>query len=199
MQPSHRGRGIGFQLWQHAIGHAGRRTIGLDGVPEQQDNYASSGFMLAGGTTRFSGRVSAMSFDDIHPACRDDSPGFIAREAEVTGTLKRAYLSAWFTNTENRQTIHSEQGFCTVRRCRDGAKVGPLIAADISSAHRLIQHAATLFGTDIVIDVPNASAGLQEVCQSLGFAPSFQTARMYLGSPPGQKAALFAVTSLELG
>ena len=50
--PDWRGTGLGFALWTHAIAHAGGRTIGLDGVPAQQDNYARSGFELAGRTRR---------------------------------------------------------------------------------------------------------------------------------------------------
>ena len=40
--PEHRGKGIGFGLWQHALAHAGARCVGLDGVPAQQDNYRKS-------------------------------------------------------------------------------------------------------------------------------------------------------------
>ena len=42
--PSHRRKGIGLGLWRHAIKHAGDRTIGLDGVPDQKANYAASDF-----------------------------------------------------------------------------------------------------------------------------------------------------------
>lgn len=33
-----RGKGIGMVLWSHALRHAGDRSIGLDGVAEQQAN-----------------------------------------------------------------------------------------------------------------------------------------------------------------
>ena len=39
VRPDLRGRGFGLKLWQAAIAHAGARTIGLDGVVAQQDNY----------------------------------------------------------------------------------------------------------------------------------------------------------------
>lgn len=50
--PDHRGRGIGLALWNHALDHAGARTVGLDGVAAQQANYAKSGFVRAGCTRR---------------------------------------------------------------------------------------------------------------------------------------------------
>lgn len=56
-RPDYRGRGIGFSLWAHALAHAGDRTIGLDGVPEQEANYAKSGFVFTDRTRRLQGRV----------------------------------------------------------------------------------------------------------------------------------------------
>lgn len=196
---SHRGRGIGLNLWRHALTHTNAHTVGLDGVAEQQANYASSGFVQAGGTTRFAGRVAPLEFESIRFCEAGDVRKLIEREAEVTHQNKPAYLAAWFSNTEHRKTILSGEGFCTIRRCRNGAKIGPLIANDKLTAHRLIQHAATIFGSDITIDVPDTSCDLTELCQTLNFTAGFQTARMYLGDAPSQASKLFAVTSLELG
>ena len=47
VRPDLRGRALGWRIWQAAIAHAGTRTIGLDGVVAQQDNYRKSGFKLA--------------------------------------------------------------------------------------------------------------------------------------------------------
>jgi len=41
--PEWRGRGIGLGLWNFALAHAEGRTVGLDGVAAQQDNYRKSG------------------------------------------------------------------------------------------------------------------------------------------------------------
>src|SRR5262245_36163164 len=57
--PELRGRGLGLRIWQAAIAHAGARTIGLDGVVAQQDNYRKSGFALAYRNVRYGGRVAA--------------------------------------------------------------------------------------------------------------------------------------------
>ena len=43
-RPEFRGQGHGWALWQAGIARLGDRTIGLDGVVEQQANYARSGF-----------------------------------------------------------------------------------------------------------------------------------------------------------
>src|SRR3979409_10764 len=46
VRPDFRGQGYGWRLWQAGIAHAGARTIGLDGVLAQQENYQKSGFTL---------------------------------------------------------------------------------------------------------------------------------------------------------
>lgn len=199
VRPPHRGRGIGYGLWQHALAHAGERTIGLDGVPAQQANYAASGFVLAGGTTRFEGRIDAVTSGDIRLAGAGDIPELIAREAVCSGERKERYLSAWFEATETRRTLIAPDGFLTVRACREGAKVGPLVAEDAGAAERLLRHAAGLFSGPVIVDVPAASVELTALCQSLQMVPGFETARMYRGTAPVGQGTVFAVATLELG
>ncbi|MEM9432890.1 MAG: GNAT family N-acetyltransferase [Pseudomonadota bacterium] len=197
--PAHRGKGIGYDLWKHAIEHTGGRTIGLDGVPEQQSNYVASGFIPSGSTMRFIGRIVAKHAPEARLAQPDDLPELIQKEAAISGALKETYLSAWFTNTPNRKTLIVDGGFCTVRRCRIGVKIGPLVAENEAAARSLFQQASVHMGPHLIIDVPVASAGLSELCKRLDFAEGFETARMYRGPRPAVKNAFYAVTSLELG
>lgn len=204
VRPDWRGRGIGLTLWQHALAHAGGRTVGLDGVPEQQANYAASGFAHAGGTTRFSGAVAPQPHAQIRPATEAEIPGLIAWEAAASGQSKPAYLRAWFAPAPLRQTLvladdAGLQGACTVRQCRAGAKIGPLLANDIATAGALITHAATLWDGPLVIDVPGSAAQLAQLCHDLALQPGFETARMYRGPFEAQTPPIFAVTTLELG
>ncbi len=43
-KPEFRGQGIVLALWKAALEHAGKRSVTLEGVVEQQSNYARSGF-----------------------------------------------------------------------------------------------------------------------------------------------------------
>ena len=54
-----RGRSYGLRMWNAAIAHARPRTIGLDGVVAQQENYRKSGFQLAYANIRYGGTVAA--------------------------------------------------------------------------------------------------------------------------------------------
>lgn len=199
VRPDYRGQGIGYGLWQHAIAHAGTRAIGLDGVPDQQANYARSGFRHAGKTMRFSGRVEPKTTASIRLAEASDLTTLIDREAEASGTRKTAYMTAWFSGTANRKTLIHPDGFLTIRKCRDGAKIGPLVAGDITTALQLIRHAAGIFGETVIIDVPDSADALGELCEDLKLTAAFETARMYRGTAPVSAGGHYAVASLELG
>ncbi|WP_299705599.1 GNAT family N-acetyltransferase [uncultured Tateyamaria sp.] len=204
VRPAYRGRGIGFGLWAHAMQHAKHRTVGLDGVEAQQQNYRASGFVHAGGTTRFTGHLPGQHDPDIRRIRSGDIPALIQMEAEASGVAKPTYLQAWFSGASTRTTIVLEDkgvigGFCTVRSCRSGAKIGPLVAADTGMAYRLIAHAATTFDGPVTLDVPETSAGLADLCERFGLEAGFKTARMYRGSSPARNHPTYAVTSLELG
>ncbi len=208
-RPAQRGRGIGYALWQHALAHAGKRTIGLDGVAEQQGNYARSGFRHAGATTRYSGRFGKIASADapglsLRPAAAGDVASLVSVEAEVSGWRKARYLEAWFQNSKQRKSYIAERagrfvGMMTVRTCRSGAKIGPLYAADETAAAALLRRAALRHSPSLTIDIPAGSERLASLCADLGLKPGFVTARMYRGAPADKRKGYFAVTTLELG
>lgn len=206
-RPDFRGQGIGFGLWQHALKHAGARVVGLDGVPDQQDNYAASGFELFSATTRFTGEVAARESDNVRVATPEDVAALIDLEAAASGVRKPAYLGAWFASAESRQTwvmqgADGVAGFCTARRCREGVKIGPLWARSEADALALMAHVAAQMGGPVTLDVPDTSAPLKGLCQALGLTPGFATARMYRGTPVpvgDASGGYFAVSTLELG
>ena len=200
VRPEFRGRGIGLELWAHAMMHAGSRTVGLDGVLEQQENYAKSGFWHAGSTTRYRGVIPS---NEGPPRSRLANAGDIDMtidwEARASGFKKVTYLRDWCRETNTRKTLVLPGGVCTVRLCVDGAKVGPLLAEEPSTALELLRDAAGVFGGDIMIDVPDTSKALRKTCLELGMLPCFETARMYIGNAKPNSNELFAVSSLELG
>ncbi|MEC3861762.1 GNAT family N-acetyltransferase [Mesobacterium sp. TK19101] len=201
---SHRGRGIGLALWTEALEHAGARTVGLDGVQDQQANYARSGFRHAGGTTRYSGTLAGYDHRAALPVEPADVMRLVVLEAGASGWEKRRYLQGWFTDTAHRKTFVVSEGeritgFATVRACRDGAKIGPLSALDEATALVLLEKCADVFAGEIIVDVPSSSDLLNDICNELGLVPGFQTARMYRGPSQPGASRLFAVASLELG
>ncbi|TCO70796.1 GNAT family N-acetyltransferase [Rhodovulum euryhalinum] len=203
--PDHRGRGIGHALWRHALDHAGTRTVGLDGVAAQQANYARSGFARAGCTTRHAGVLPGAFHAGIGPAAARDRPALIALEARATGYEKPRFLGAWLADTSTRKTLVARKdgeiaGLVTVRTCREGVKIGPLVARTEPVAAALIEAAGVLAGeARAMIDVPEGDRWLAAHCAALGLSPVFETARMYKGPAPVGGGVVSAVATLELG
>lgn len=197
--PDWRGQGHGKAVWDAGMAYLGERTIGLDGVPEQQANYAAMGFVPAYETIRMSGTLTSdraanhqippvASLEDIldldrhcFPARRDD------------------FLRAWLA-PPNRSMVHREDGavngYAVLRPCRSGAKIGPLFAHDMSAALDLL----TTVSGPVQIDVPALQTDWLRALAARGLTAGFRTRRMYRGPLPTiSLARVFGVSSLELG
>ncbi len=197
--PDFRGQGHGWDVWQAGLDHAGDRCVGLDGVPDQQDNYARCGFAKTGRTVRYV--TDAQPAEWPMPSVNTEK--LAAADKQVTGLDREQFATAWFKTTTHRRTITlpdtaSQTAFATFRKCRVGVKIGPLYAHDLDQATALL--AANPWGGPTSIDVPDTSDALIELVETQNMQPVFETARMYKGKPPaGNAPAYHAVATLELG
>ena len=201
-RPEWRGQGIGFALWQHALAHAGARTVGLDGVAAQQANYAKSGFAHAGASLRYEGRLDAAASPRVRPATPADAAAIDALDRAANGYARPGFLAGWVAATETRRTLVLDEGagFATIRACRDGVKIGPVVAPDDRAALVLARAALAVLPADrVILDLPSSNLALQTALTRLGFAETFATARMYRGPAPRGSATLQAIATMELG
>lgn len=193
--PDWRGQGHGKAVWDAGMAYLGDRTIGLDGVPEQQANYARMGFVPAYETIRMSGTLP------------DATRTLPAAELEDIAALDRAcfparreqFLRHWLA-PPNRSVMHKEpsmvDAYALLRPCREGAKIGPLFAGTTDMAIDLL---AALSGP-VHIDVPAVQTAWLAALAARGFSPGFRTSRMYRGAAPElDLTRVFGVSSLELG
>lgn len=120
--------------------------------------------MHSGSLTHFTGHLAAQSAADIRIATADDIPALLAAEAAASRVSKERFLSAWFAAAEGRRGREAIVGFCTVRACGVGSRIGPLRADNHAIAQRLVAHAATIFDAPLILDVPDTSLGLTAVC-----------------------------------
>jgi ribosomal protein S18 acetylase RimI-like enzyme len=163
-RPEHRGRGHGWAMWQAAIERFGDRAIGLDGVVAQQGNYRKPGFDLARRTIRFRGDLPAEEAPGVVAVQPGMVPELLALDRAAGGVERPAFLRAWFTDTPHRRTLVSSRdgrvtGVGTIRACREGAKVGPLIAGGAAEAEALLGALAARFpGAEVSLDVPETNA-----------------------------------------
>jgi GNAT superfamily N-acetyltransferase len=206
VRPDLRGRGYGLRIWRQAIAHAGARTIGLDGVVAQQDNYRKSGFGLAYANVRYGGRGAAPSSPRADVIALSDVPlaAVEADDATVFPASRRAFLRAWIGAPGHVGRALMRDGklaaWGVIRPCRSGHKIGPLVADDRAAAEPVLSALLANADGEIFLDVPSINRDAVAMAQDLGLSPVFETARMYTGAiRPLRLERVFGVTTFELG
>ncbi|KAA0700757.1 N-acetyltransferase [Neorhizobium sp. P12A] len=210
VHPDFRGRGYGKMLWDKAMVSAEGRTVGLDGVPAQQDNYRRSGFELAFRTVRYGGIADLpkqlSGSPDVVTVSPEKLAGLLRYDARIFPGERRSFLSAWCGAPEKRKSVTvgrggNIRGYGTIRRCFDGYKIGPLFANDTETARAILGALASeAEGTRVYLDIPVDNADGIALAESFGLKPVFETARMYRGTIPAMPLnRVFGITTLELG
>jgi GNAT superfamily N-acetyltransferase len=205
VRPDLRGRGYGWRIWQAGIAHAAARTIGLDGVSAQQENYKKSGFVLAYRNIRFGGELSAPDAPATIALATVPFAAIEADDATVFPAARPAFLRAWISTPGHIGRALVSDGrlraWGVIRPCRKGFKIAPLVADDRACAEHIVSAlVAAVGGGEVFLDVPEPNSEAVALARSLGLAPIFETARMYTGPIRAIKLErLFGVTSFELG
>ncbi len=207
VRPDLRGKGYGMRIWNAAIAHAGGRVIGLDGVVAQQDNYRKSGFALAYANIRYGGTVIAPAMPRADVIALSDMPfaQVEADDATVFPAPRSAFLRTWIGTQGHigRALLRDGRlaGWGVIRPCRQGRKIGPLVADDHAAAEAVLSALLDeAGGGEIFLDVPSVNREAVALAESFGLAPVFETARMYTGAiTPLRVERVFGVTSFELG
>ncbi|GAA2774078.1 GNAT family N-acetyltransferase [Streptomyces showdoensis] len=210
VRPDRRGLGHGLATWRAALAHAGGRTVGLDGVPAQQDNYRRSGFAPAYRTARFVGEVPAPegAVAGVVPVDRVEPAALAAYDATCHPAERPRFLAAWLATPGHRALVRLTDGRVTgygvVRPAEQEARIGPLFAdtpADAAALLDALAAEARSFGSErIAVDVPEANPAAARLAGERGLEPTFETARMYTGPiRPVARDRVFGVTTLELG
>lgn len=205
VKPEYRHKGFGYQLWQTAMQYLGQRTIGLDGVVAEQENYKKSGFTLAYRNIRFEGNVVGL----LPISCRDlhtiSFPIIQSYDTSVFGCERTAFLEKWIAmpNAFGLAILEhgtSMQGYGLIRECKKGWKIGPLFADNAEIATALFEGLCSKVAESISIDIPEINVDAIALAQQFGLKKSFETARMYTSQPPKQRLEkVFGVTTFELG
>lgn len=206
VRPDLRARGLGLTTWKAALAHAGDRTVGLDGVVAQQDNYRRSGFELAHRTVRFTGVVrGGEELPGVRPAEKADLDAIVAYDTACYPADRPRFLAHWLTAPGHRVLVRFEDGrptgYAVIRPARDGLRIGPLFADTPDGADALFAAVCTeAAGREIAIDVPEPNRAAVSLAERSGLTPSFETARMYTGPVrPYATERVYGVTTLELG
>ena len=207
VKPEQRGRGHGLGLWQAGMAHAGNRTVGLDGVIAQQENYKKSGFVLAHRNIRFGGVVDGEPPRDARIVAIDANlvDAVLVYDRAFFPAARDAFLRCWLRPGERNAmaliedgTVH---GYGVIRACRHGFKIGPLFADDDEHADLLFRAlAAGAKGAEVFLDCPEPNRSATCLAARYGLSPVFETARMYRGPDPELPLPrIYGITTFELG
>ncbi|XGV94461.1 MAG: GNAT family N-acetyltransferase [Leptolyngbya sp. BL-A-14] len=208
VKPEYRGQGYGLQLWNAGLAYLHNRTIGLDGVVAQQNNYKQAGFTLAYNNIRYQGngggyladdpaivQLSTLPFDAINAY---DKPFFPDDRTQ--------FLQCWLNQPQSIALgilqNHNLAGYGVMRLCHVGYKIGPLFADSDEFADRLFSalkaHAPD--GAPVFLDIPAVNEAAVQLVNRHKMTIAFETARMYKGKSPVLPIdRLFGVTTFELG
>jgi len=203
-----RGRGHGKAVWNAGMAYLAGRTIGLDGVDEQFENYRGKGFAPAYRTIRLGGAFAGPAVDQgmLTPVTPDLlpqlMPHLLAFDRRSFPEPRDAFLARWLRPPHLACVALPEgqiTGYGVMRKCRAGWKIGGLSAVDEGTAAALVRQLAASAEGEVFIDVPAARERFMDLLVRSGLRPGFETTRMYLGEPIPLAPELFGVTTLELG
>ncbi|MEL6261380.1 MAG: GNAT family N-acetyltransferase [Cyanobacteria bacterium J06626_6] len=223
--PDYRGLGYGLQIWKAGLSYLQERTVGLDGVLQQQNNYVKSGFQLAHRNIRYEGRRDT---DAIQQNIDSDFAEQIAGRMSPSANLvplssvpfravldydralflsERAdFLKGWI-GTDRHVAVgamyqQALAGYGVLRPCQQGYKIGPLLADSPELAEAIFLALATQVEPHsfFYLDVPEVNSAAVAIAKKYQMSVVFETARMYKRTPlelPLNR--IFGITSFELG
>lgn len=209
VKPGYRGQGYGGRIWDAGLQSLQGRTIGLDGVLAQQENYKKSGFAFAYRNIRYEGvggggqapanaslvRLSDLPFETVGAYERPFFPE--DRSKFIRAWIGQPGCTAWGILSDNRLA-----GYGVLRPCRSGSKIGPLYADSPALAESLFLSliAGLGAGERFYLDVPEVNRAAADLALRHGMRAMFETARMYKGEVPALALdRLFGVASFEIG
>ncbi|MBV5326886.1 MAG: GNAT family N-acetyltransferase [Chlorobium sp.] len=208
VRPKYRGMGFGLKIWNAGLEQLKGRTIGLDGVVAQQENYAKSGFILAYRNIRVkgSGGGKIPAHEGIKPLVELPFETLLTYDSLFFPEERRTFLECWINQRESSSLGIIENnrlsGYGVIRTCRSGSKIGPLFAdrADLAEELFCALKASAPEGSPLFLDIPEVNPEAVKLAQRHNMTVVFETSRMYQGNIPELPLGnIYGVTTFELG
>lgn len=219
VHPDFRAEQIGLHLAQAAIEHLGNRTMGEDGVLNQERNYRRIfGFETAHRQQRHLGKAGSLPSGPV--GSLDPPTELVDAKKLPAGVLnafdglyfpgpRAAFLRNWIHALGHKaigclqgHPVKTLSGYGVIRPTPLGHKIGPLFAKNQAIATAILAKLIEgLAPTDPVIwDIPQPNALATRIARDAGMEVAFETVRMYKnGSVSIRPETVYGITSFELG
>jgi hypothetical protein len=142
----------------------------------------------------------------IVPIADIDFAALRADDRRVFPAARDRFWRAWINAPETAGLACVEDarlaGWGVIRRCREGHKIGPLVADTSAIAASLYSALCGRVpaGDPVYLDVPLPNVDAVALAKDHGMSGVFETARMYTGVAPAcELQRVFGVTTFELG
>ncbi len=208
VKPEYRGKGYGLTLWKIANETLAGRISGMDGVVEQQKNYAKSGYVYAHRNVRYEGVGGGEIVVDVNIVDLKNLPFELIEnyDRECFPEKRTEFLSRWINLPQSFSFGYFEngiiKGYGTIRKCRKGYKIGPLFSDNFEIAEKLFVclKSKVADGENVYLDIPEPNENAVKLVKKYKMTYVFETARMYLGGTPDVNLnKIFGITTFELG
>lgn len=208
VKPEFRGKGYGLKVWNAALEHLNTRNIGLDSVLAQQSNYEKSGFKFAHRNIRFEGIASQITslFPQVVRLREEHIDEISEYDRQFFPADRTAFLRSWIRQSDSLGFVflydETVKGYCCIRTCMKGYKIGPLFANDVDIARSLYLSVCNYAppGSLIYLNVPEVNSTGLTLAKELGMHRASETARLYKGAIPDiDLHKVYGITSVELG
>jgi GNAT superfamily N-acetyltransferase len=208
VKPEYRGKGVGMQLYRHAMRHAGSRIVGGDGVVAMVPKYEKDGgLFLHYNNARYEGRGGGLMPKGLTPVGNVDFSDLLAYDTAHFPAKRESFLRFWIGHKDHfglarldaKGKIH---GYGVRRTCHRGYKIGPLFAKDRETAELILDGLiANIPGEPFFLDIPVPNKAAGALVEDRQLVPVFHTARLYSTRDPVPLPLdeIFGVTTFELG
>jgi GNAT superfamily N-acetyltransferase len=209
VEESHRGRGIGRALMEHALRFLDDRgvpTVRLDATPLGRPLYERLGFVEQFTLARYGGTVQpSPPIAGVETAAPEEWESLAALDQSVTGTDRRRVLTRWFgEQPAGVRCVRRDGVVAGFLASRPGARawyVGPCLAAAADVGRLLLADAWQRHaGRAVFVDIPVTHEAATRAAAARGLTVQRQLTRMCRGAVVCERVeALWASGGPEKG
>ncbi|OPX64051.1 MAG: Acetyltransferase (GNAT) family protein [Methanoregula sp. PtaU1.Bin006] len=208
VKPEYRGKGIGMQLYRHAMRHAGSRIVGGDGVVAMVPKYEKDGGLFFHyNNARYEGRGGGLMPKGLTPVQKVNFDDLLSYDTAHFPAKRESFLRFWIGHKDHFGIARLDDsgkilGYGVRRTCHRGYKIGPLFAKNRETADLILDGLiAQIPAEPFFLDIPVPNRAAVALVEERQMVPVFHTARLYSTRDPVPLPLeeIFGVTTFELG